>query len=233
MSVATEEAPQPIDQRRYIIVELLFVTLVTWLPSALNSILDFLYPRLQFPQSVWGEGISVITSLGMLCVPLFLFWANSESWRKLGFTRITWSSVGIAVFMLAVTALRIFTTIPSPDSHSAYALGAAVPHPIYIQLIFIFVRAAREEITQNGYLLARFEELNLSFPTAVFLGATAFAIPHLYQGWVGLISTFIIGSVAASVFLIYRQIWPLIAAHFLWNSYLYIQAYRLYAETRG
>jgi len=110
-----------------------------------------------------------------------------------------------------------------------YAFGRAIGQSVRIDtsglpeawwastvlLLSAAAAAVLEEIVVVGYLLTRLEQLGWRTPAAIAASALLRGSYHLYQGWPMALGNAVMGVVFAYVFMRWRRVGPLIAAHFL------------------
>lgn len=110
-----------------------------------------------------------------------------------------------------------------------YAIGRAIGQSVRINtnglpeawwaatilLLSAVAAALLEEIVVVGYLLTRLTDMAWSIPAAIAASALLRGTYHLYQGWPMALGNVLMGVVFAYVFLRWRRVGPLIAAHFI------------------
>lgn len=90
--------------------------------------------------------------------------------------------------------------------------------PWQIVLLMIAV-AAHEEIIFRGMLIPCLRRIGLPFAVAILVSSAVFGFLHVFgQGWTGAIGTFGVGVAFGIVFVESRNLWLVIAAHFLFNT---------------
>ncbi len=82
--------------------------------------------------------------------------------------------------------------------------------------------ALSEEIAFRGYVITRLRILSGSYWIGAILGSAAFSLGHLYQGFAGVLLTFIYGMLFSGLFIARKSVFPCIIAHFLQDSMILI-----------
>lgn len=95
----------------------------------------------------------------------------------------------------------------------AQQLAGGLPLPVLV-LILGFV-GVYEEIFARGLLLQRCRELAGGTWVPVLASSVLFGLGHLYQGWIGVGQTTLIGIVLALAVVRWGTLWPAIVAHAL------------------
>lgn len=106
----------------------------------------------------------------------------------------------------------------------ARQLSGGLPFPLLV-VVLGFV-GVYEEIFARGLLLARCRTLFSGTWTPVLISSLLFGLGHLYQGWIGVGQTTLIGIVLALLVIRWGTLWPAIIAHALLDvsSILFMQA---------
>jgi uncharacterized protein len=126
----------------------------------------------------------------------------------------------------------------APD-YSRFRSLIGDPERLLVSLFIVWVTAAFfEEMVFRGFLLDRLLVLmgpgRARVALACVLGAALFGLMHAYQGPFGILMTATIGLVfSVSYFALGRNLWALIIAHGLINSYSMWQIYSLGARGAG
>jgi len=84
-------------------------------------------------------------------------------------------------------------------------------------VVHIFTSAFYEELLMRGYLIPRFERLLRSTWNSLLLTALLFGSYHTDQGIGGVLDTSLAGLVYGGAFCWFRRLWPVAAAHALYN----------------
>jgi CAAX protease family protein len=126
--------------------------------------------------------------------------------------------------LLLVGTLSILTLVASlfPDQSAVWEPAVKWSLSRYELLPLVVVTSIaigyREEIFYRAYMYVRGEELGLH-PAAIVGGSTLlFAVGHLYQGWAGFITAFVIGAVFGVTFAWRRSLHGIAIAHGLYNA---------------
>ncbi|WIX86965.1 CPBP family intramembrane glutamic endopeptidase [Amycolatopsis sp. DG1A-15b] len=181
-------------------------------PQAAASLIDLLKQLLSAMQLVgWG-------ALG-----LYLLWRAGIKITRLGLDR---RSAGYDTLLTVVLAAII--GIPGLALYFvSYHLGFSLAvqpstlgdtwwRPITLTLS-AFGNAFAEEVLVIGYLLTRLRQLGVRENNAVFGAAVLRGSYHLYQGFGGFVGNFIMGLVFGRLWQKTNRLWPLVAAHTLFD----------------
>ncbi|MEU0533810.1 CPBP family intramembrane glutamic endopeptidase [Amycolatopsis tolypomycina] len=181
-------------------------------PQAAASLIDLLKQLLSAAQLVgWG-------ALG-----LYLLWRAGIKVAQLGLDR---RSPGRDA--LLTVALAALIGIPGLGLYFlSYHLGFSLAvqpstlgdtwwRPISLTLS-AFGNAFAEEVLVIGYLLTRLRQLGVRENSALFGAAVLRGSYHLYQGFGGFVGNFIMGLVFGRLWQKTNRLWPLVAAHTLFD----------------
>ena len=157
--------------------------------------------------------VTVIMELFYLAL---IFWIGRiRGWSLAAFgwqVSWKWTGAGILLF-LAVTAAQIFVIVVAnvihPEESGFTVIGLTVPVIFVVSVINPFF----EEALESGYIIHSLQRFGL-WPAVLASGAFR-GLLHLYQGFNGALSIFVLGVVFGLVYWRWRQLWPLIVAHFL------------------
>ncbi len=94
-----------------------------------------------------------------------------------------------------------------------------LPQELFGKLMWVlmsFTAGYCEEAVFRGYLMTRIRLLGKfnSWTIPVIVSSVLFGIPHLYQGFAGVVVITILGAIFSISYIRYRTIWPAIIAHF-------------------
>ncbi len=181
-------------------------------PQAAASLIDLLKQLLSAAQLVgWG-------ALG-----LYLLWRAGIKINRLGLDRRsagydTLLTLGLAA-LIGIPGLALyfisyhlgFSLAVQPST-----LGDTWWRPITLTLS-AFGNAFAEEVLVIGYLLTRLRQLGVRENNAVFGAAVLRGSYHLYQGFGGFVGNFIMGLVFGRLWQKTNRLWPLVAAHTLFD----------------
>ncbi|WP_329070066.1 CPBP family intramembrane glutamic endopeptidase [Amycolatopsis sp. NBC_01480] len=181
-------------------------------PQAAASLLDLLQQLLNALQLVgWG-------GLG-----LYLLWRAGLKVRDLGLDRRrpgfdALVTLGIAA-VIGIPGLGLyflsyhlgFSLAVQPST-----LGDTWWRPIALTLS-AFGNAFAEEVLVIGYLLTRLRQLGVRENASLFGAAVLRGSYHLYQGFGGFVGNLVMGLVFGRVWQKTNRLWPLVAAHTLFD----------------
>jgi membrane protease YdiL (CAAX protease family) len=74
-----------------------------------------------------------------------------------------------------------------------------------------------QEVLMRGYPITRLEDLWENKWAAFAVSVILFGVWHVYQGGFGTVASVVFGAVYGLLFLRFRRVWPLAAAHALIN----------------
>jgi membrane protease YdiL (CAAX protease family) len=148
-----------------------------------------------------------------------------ERWSDVGLRALHRRDVRRAVLLLGacmganlLLMLLISVAAPAPVlEHTqhlqtiAVRLAGGLPVPLIAGLMF-FV-GVYEELVARGFLLARCRTALDGMWAPVLLSSALFGLGHLYQGWIGVLQTMLIGLLFAGYTLRWGTLWPAILAH--------------------
>ena len=97
-------------------------------------------------------------------------------------------------------------------------------NPITSVLLLIIV-AIKEELFFRNYLLRLGQRIKLPLIISITSSSVAFALGHLYQGFIVGVFSFIVGMVFCFLFLRFKSIYICILSHGLYNTTLYLLYY--------
>jgi len=114
---------------------------------------------------------------------------------------------GLAAAFLASFFGGVSAQVNSPSSVSGWLMLC----------VTCIIAAYLEESFFRFYLLSKKEEMNLNTPSALVLSAALFAICHIYEGPWGVLNAVISGLILGALFLKFRSLHGIAAAHGLYN----------------
>lgn len=168
--------------------------------------------------------LTIFRDLGLVALLLFFLWRNGEDWTRLGWTC---KNAGREIFLGAVLFVPAtlmagliegylqaagFSAPKQPMPAFLKAVGSA---ELILAFFLVVVVAIAEETIFRGYLLLRFQGVNLSQPAAVILSGLIFSLGHGYEGTSGVITVFFLGTVFAVVYIWRQSLLAPIVMHFL------------------
>jgi uncharacterized protein len=170
------------------------------------------------------QGVLVILVLTLLLARV------GQGWRDVGLHSMQRGDVGRALLLLItcmganlIVLLIVFLTAPGPAHEHMNRLqdiAAIVADGLPFAAIastMLFV-GVYEELTARGFLLARCLTAFDSVWAAVLVSSALFGLGHIYQGWIGVAQTTVIGVIFAVFTLRWATLWPAIMAHAALNT---------------
>ncbi|HVU36990.1 MAG TPA: type II CAAX endopeptidase family protein [Opitutales bacterium] len=221
---------EPVDQwpspsRKALFLEFALMCGILWIPALFSGISDYLGWR-QPSTNPLMEYYDIFTYLIYSFLIIFVFWRNGDPLLKLGLRPCTGRDLVLAAVLLVAFVLLHLAYLPVETA--ADAIPGAVTHyrlrhdlSVPWETLIYLLAAFREEIFYRGYVCSRLRDFGLSRTRTAILSALAFASVHIYQGWALLPVHLAFGLVFAAVFLNYRSLWPLVAAHASYNLVLF------------
>jgi membrane protease YdiL (CAAX protease family) len=155
---------------------------------------------------------------------------SGEQFTGIGLGRkdINWSNT-IAGLIFFVGAWSLMIIIKGSMARSGYLPEKEFLHLLpatategTIWILLSAGAALSEEIAFRGYVITRLRILSGSYWIGAILGSAAFSLGHLYQGFVGVLLTFIYGMLFSGLFIARKSVFPCIIAHFLQDSMILI-----------
>ncbi|MDZ7670563.1 MAG: type II CAAX endopeptidase family protein [Gammaproteobacteria bacterium] len=178
------------------------------------------------------QGLLLIAVVGVL-----LAW-RGQRWRVIGLVTPVLGdgprallAYGACLGVNLVFIYTLYAMFPSiVEAHTerlgfiVQQLSAGLPFPLLV-VVLGFV-GIYEEIFARGLLLARCRALLSGTWAPVLVSSLLFGLGHLYQGWIGVGQTTLIGIVLALVVIRWGTLWPAIIAHALLDvsSILFMEA---------
>jgi membrane protease YdiL (CAAX protease family) len=136
---------------------------------------------------------------------------------------VTWTSVVLTGLLCAnqVVGLRRVTRMPAGQRGSLFAITEKImPRGPVETLVFAALACTAglsEEFLYRGFVFMAFvrvaSSLGSPIATAAILSSVWFSLAHLYQGWKGMITTFVVGIIFATIRIWTGTLVPPIAAH--------------------
>lgn len=221
-----ERASFPPAPPRTLAVELLVVLSLSFLPSAVDSLISLLsaplagttvalYPNLALVQQL----VDIVFALAPVGLVLYLIRRNAEEPHEFGLRSVrpgadaalgvglaaVVAGVGLGVYVTAL-ALRINRfVVPVPPLGHWWTVPVLVLGAGQAGLL--------EEIVVNAYTIRRLGQIGASAPLAITASALLRASYHLYQGWGGFAGNLALGVFFGTLFARWRRTWPLVVAH--------------------
>ena len=248
--MTTELTPRP-DTPRSIRIEIAVVLLVTLGTSGLYALLSLIETQIKTAragQSLASVTVAVVSAQSNIdwidllrqllsitqnvawgFLALYLLWrAGVNLSERLGLDlrrpgRDTLTGIGLAA-LIGIPGLGLYLL--------AHSLGLAVTVAgstltdtwwrLPVSVLIAVENGFLEEVLVIGYLLTRLEHLKVRPWVAVTLAALLRGSYHLYQGYGAFVGNAIMGLIFGAFFLRTRRIWPLVIAHSLIDTIVFV-----------
>ncbi len=230
------------ETRRSVTLEIVVVFVITLGMSGLRALVTIIETQIKAsqahvslnqthvsvaaPQSSVGivdlvrQVLSIAQGLAWGGLGLYLLWrAGARMSRHLGLDlRRPWrdlaAAVGLAALIgipglalyLVANRLGFSVTVEASTLTDAW-------WRIPVSVLIAFENGFLEEALVVGYLLLRLRQLDVRVPVALLLSGLLRGSYHLYQGYGAFAGNLVMGLVFGYVFLRWRRLWPLVAAH--------------------
>ncbi|MFL9843449.1 CPBP family intramembrane glutamic endopeptidase [Flavobacterium rhizosphaerae] len=183
-----------------------------------------------FPIAKFPVKFIIITAV------VFVFtWLQNGSLRPLNFKKLSLKDLGIIIITyIALELVMDFAIQPlisflfnEPADYSTFAVLEGNTPKYLKYLFYMWISAAiGEEVLYRGFIFAQLEKLigNKKF-VIILISAILFAIPHLYLGIAGVVSTFVFGLAFGLLYARYKNIWINIIVHGLIDTLFLTLAY--------
>ena len=166
---------------------------------------------------------------------LLATYAQSQSLDELRFRKLSGADfLRILVCFVALEAVMDFVVQPiitlafnEPADYSAFAALEGNTGKCLKYLIYMWISAAfGEELLFRAFAFAQLERIiGNRKAVIVVLSAVLFSLPHLYQGYAGLATTFVFGLAFGALFQSFKNIWINIIVHGLIDTLFLTLAY--------
>lgn len=209
------------------------VVLAGVLPDFASAFVHWLEP-VPYLRGVVADMVGLLgRSTGIAAVVLYIMWRSGEGWAAFGMPRprpamdlllaaalfaagyvshvLYASTIGVHLWALDAQTDLISESFPRPEGPSQWALTAAA----------MAANGFAEELVIWGFLFARLRTLLGSAGQAVACASLLFASYHIYQGLYGAGSVLALGLVHGAFFVFLPRLWPLAAAHAMWDLVFY------------
>jgi uncharacterized protein len=196
---------------------------------------------------IWGEKSTLLafSPLGGAIAGLLVAWLwlrrdnalaqaltldRPASWPRTSAIAVA-AAVAIIIWFQLGGALLKWLGFPSVDTDQVVDLATQSPASLALWVIGVAWLAAGfgEEVLWRGFLLDRLMRLRGiagRLWLAIVIQAAAFALPHLYQGWSGVIITGVVGLFFGWLrTTTHWNLWPLIIAHATVDTAMLCAAY--------
>jgi membrane protease YdiL (CAAX protease family) len=121
---------------------------------------------------------------------------------------------GIGLYLAARAVGINATVVPEDLPHVWWAVPVLILSAVQ--------NAILEEVVVVGYLMTRLRQLGWALPAVVLTSAVLRGSYHLYQGFGGFLGNAVMGVVFALFFLRYRRVGPLVLAHALMDTTVFV-----------
>jgi membrane protease YdiL (CAAX protease family) len=206
-------------------LEILLVPLLFGFSGAAVALLAQAFPgQLPLPVLLLLQAAVVLAGLTLLLV------RAGQRWRDVGLQALSaWDLLrALAVLAACVAAnllltLLIYLAAPGDtETHLQQLQGIAARLaggvPMTVVAATMFLVGVYEELSARGFLLARCRTALGGIWAPVLLSSLLFGLGHLYQGWIGVLQTTVIGVVLALYTVHWGTLWPAILAHAALNT---------------
>jgi hypothetical protein len=174
------------------------------------------------------QSFVTILELYPIVIVYYVLIRSNESFKVIGLTsKITPTSIGLAFLLLiGVFAINFllseFVIVSHLHSPVDTTTSSGINHAYeIIGILTSFRTAVVEEVCVCGYLMYRLLQMGVSLPVAVTISVIIRCSYHLYGGWELVLLNIPFGIMQALVFVHFRDIKPMIAAHFLYDSIVF------------
>jgi membrane protease YdiL (CAAX protease family) len=168
-----------------------------------------------------------------LLVMAFAFWVGRiRGWSLATFgSRLSWKGTGAGVLLFIVTTLVILfcivlTNVIAPGARNPTHTGVTVSGlTLPFLLLFSLINPVYEEVLGTGYFIHSLQRYGML--PAVLASALFRSFLHSYKGVDAIVMILPMGLVFGFVYWKWRQLWPLVVAHVifdLWSFFALIRA---------
>ena len=165
--------------------------------------------------------VASITTLWFLGTACWLVGTREGGAAAIGLTGLPllplvgWSLGLTAGALVVIVVFRaVGQAVGHRDTPLLHALLPRTPRECGLFGVLSLAAGSGEEVAYRGYLIPVLAPLTGLLPAAV-LSTVVFGLLHLYQGWLGVLRTGVMGALLAAGFLASGSLWPPIIAHVL------------------
>ncbi len=223
-----EKRPLRLSGQTILAIEALVVLLYAYCPSFFSEFTT----SLGHSASLFDPIRRLVNEVAYVGPILLIVWVAERSLRSLGFTRPVWKwdvplAIGLTACMFLshwaarTTVAHVFWPLQRSSSSTLGSVRANVS--VWIILPGTLASVVFQETLMRGYIVGRLRGLMGSAWMPVVTSSILFGLWHLYEGPTGTAGAFIDGILFAIVFARTQRLWPMLAAHFAYNSYLAFQ----------
>ena len=126
----------------------------------------------------------------------------------------------LAMFYLLAYAWSL-ATYPGTATESVDPLPVGPAYSVSVLLMIILASLANgfaEELAMRSYLIPRLQEITKSPAIAILATSFLFGSYHIYQGFLAVIYSFLVGIILGLYFHRKRRFWPVFVAHFFLDA---------------
>jgi CAAX protease family protein len=196
---------------------------------------------MHFIASVWVANIGM---LGLIGLGIKM---RGETWATIGvaFARpqakaVFWSilkALAILIFTVAafifgaILMLNLIGTPEGADMTQYNYMNGNLPYLILSLAGAYIVSSFGEEVVYRGFLMTRLQSIfggdtKIAVAIALIISSFIFGLAHFGWGLTGIVQTAFMGAALATCFLLNkRNLWPLILAHGIMDTALFVQLY--------
>jgi len=203
-------------------LEILAVLCIAVIPDVWSAVYVLLWQPREQPSFALQYVSLALRALFVSIPVMFVMHRSHTPARAFGIVRVSARDVAvgasIAVLLLGLSRWLYFQLDIRSASQDPFAVPEGVPQ--YCLLVAaLALNAFAEELVVRGYLITRLEMATASLPMALLLSSALFAAYHVYHG-PATIQVFLAGMLLGIAFLVWRRLWPVVIAHFLWDVYV-------------
>jgi membrane protease YdiL (CAAX protease family) len=152
----------------------------------------------------------------------YLLVRHREGFRSIGMTRPRLRDLGATLLLWPASILVVLMLEPlfsrfGTQESEFLNLDLPVWWLVTQSLLISFTAGFTEEILVRGYAQTRLEQFRLPHALVVLIPTAFWAVLHAYQGLGAAFTIFGLGLLYAAYFQRTRRLWPLIAAHALYD----------------